>query len=331
MSMKVRIVETGEIVEFDDEYALRMIEQGKATLYSGSAEGAATFETGAILAPVNADVFTEEKRCHVYRNSEEALAGLTEMGFTSADQIWKGVVAYFDAEPAPNRLIVSCYPKTETAAQAMAALRGIRDDFYGVVYAGVTADDAIKSGMDYIETNDLKKIMFWHEPYPVSYAVDDYNLCKYFFDKKSDRFLPVFVNQPNQSCKLMGIAMGLRNANPDKWFTLRGIDLGYGMRQGVSEEDVIALQKVNCNVVIACGHYHAAATYNTGILHKGIVSSGKRYEDVLAEDLAAAGLQVPERDEEKIAEHELKYDMYIQLHCRINTLERAAETASSGT
>lgn len=329
--MKVRIIETGAVVELEDDYALRMIEQGKATLYSGSAEGVAIFETGAILTPVNTDVFTEEKRCHVYRNSEEATTGLAEMGFTSADQVWKGVVKYFEATPTPNRLIVSCYPKTETGAQAMAALRAIRDDFYGFYYAGVTDDDNIKGIVSYVETNQLRKIMFCPIPNPVSYAVGADGLCKYFFDQQSDRYFPIYVSQTSTVALAMGVAMGLRNAYPDKWFTMRMVDPAPAYATILSEAEVVALQGVNCNAFLGMGHYHGTGTAGFRGLHKGILSSGKRYEDKLAEDLAACGLPVPERDAEKIEQFELQCDMYVQLHSRIDTLERAAETVSSGT
>lgn len=327
--MKVRIVETGAVVELEDDYALRMIEQGKAVLYSGDSAGAAAFETGAILTPVNADVYTDAKRCNVYRNSEEALAGLTEMGFNSSSQPWKAVVKYFGATPAPNRLIVSCYPKTETGAQAMAALRAIRDDFYGFDYAGVTDDDNIKGIVAYVEANQLRKIMFCSIPNPVSYAIGNDGLCKYFFDQKSDRFMPIYASQPSDAAAMMGLAMGLRNAHAVEWFTMRFEKLGDVPPQNISASDLYSLQALNCNayVVIAAFVTGSGITYNKRVLDKGVLSSGKEYADVLSADLASAGIGALKKDQAAVERQTEQMDIIQMFNMRLKRLE----TATSGT
>ena len=327
--MKVRIIETGAVVELEDDYALRMIEQGKAVLYSGDSAGAAAFETGAILAPVNADKYTDAKRCHEYHTSEEALAGLTEMGFTTSDQVWKSVVKYFSVDPVPNRLIVSIYPKTETGAVAMATLREIRDDFYGCQYSGVTDDDNLKGIVDYIETNHLKKVLFCPIPNPVSYAIGNDGLCKYFFDQQSDRFMPIYASQPSDATALMGLAMGLRNIHPAEWFTMRFAKLGEVPPQNISASDLYSLQALNCNayIVIAAFVTGSGITWNKRVLDRGVLSSGKEYADVLSADLASVGIGALKKDQDAVDRQTELMDIIQQFNMRLKRLE----TAASGT
>ena len=335
--MKVRIIETGAVVELEDDYALRMIEQGRAVLYSGDSAGAAAFETGAILTPVNTNVFTEEKRCHVYRNSEEALAGLTEMGFTSADQLWKNIVKYFAVDPAPNRLVVSCYPKTENCAQAMAALRSIRDDFYGFAYAGVTDDDSIKGVVDYVMENSLKKIMFCSIPNPVTYAIATDGLLKHFYDQECDRFIGLYASQASDMSALMGLAMGLLNASPGERIILRHNNGALNISQSnLDGADIAKIENLNGNLVIniSCRMPDAGIPMLKQVIDKGIVSSGKQYEDVLYADMIAAGENVPLKNETAVKAFLDSADALMQTEMRLRNLEtrvKNLETAASGT
>ena len=328
--MRIRIIETDAVVEYEDEYALRLIEQGRAEKYDGESVGDAgiMFETGAFICPYDFNGYTEELRCHLFTGKEAALAWLESIGYKTNTKclIYNAVNGYFSQKPAPGRVIISFCPWTETGAEAIAALLAIRDDFYGMVVP-ISSDvspnteqhaahiNFIKSIVSYITDNHMAKMMFGVVGSWVDYAPDDPSgLAKYYFDHPNDHVMAIVGNTIGAGM-CMGTAMGLRHANGDKWFTLKGKGSNGSM---FSEEKIVQCNRVNGNLMIYATLTNGTAIFS--IFYRGVVSSGKQYEDVLAADLAAAGLKVPVKDEEAWEEYSTMIEQYVQLYARLRTL-----------
>ena len=90
-----------------------------------------SFDTGLLLVQENP--FFDTHRLHSYGSAEEAVAGLTDMGFQPTSEAYKAAIKYFAASPAPSRLLFSCYPATETLSQALDAVLDRTAEFYGIM------------------------------------------------------------------------------------------------------------------------------------------------------------------------------------------------------
>ena len=77
----------------------------------------ATFDTGLLL--VKDSSYAASKRLKSYANSSEAAAGLIADGFSASTEAYKAAQKYFAASPSPSRLLVSCYPTSESPVQAL--------------------------------------------------------------------------------------------------------------------------------------------------------------------------------------------------------------------
>ena len=99
----------------------------------------ASFDTGLILIKdVN---YTDARRLAAVDDSAAAVSQLTAWGFTSATEAYKAAVKYFAASPSPSRLLLSCYPTSETPVQALTAVLDVTASFYGIAF-GQTETDA---------------------------------------------------------------------------------------------------------------------------------------------------------------------------------------------
>ena len=106
-----------------------------------SSEPAASWDTGLLL--VKDSSYTAEKRLHSYASASEAAAGMAADGFASSTEAYKAAQKYFAASPSPARLLVSCYPSSESLSDALNAVLALRSDFYGVALADSCMDAAL--------------------------------------------------------------------------------------------------------------------------------------------------------------------------------------------
>lgn len=89
-----------------------------------------SWDTGLLL--VKDSDFTDEKRLRSYASSADAAAGLIADGFDDSTEAYKAALKYFASSPSSERLLVSCYPASETSAEALDAVLVLTSDFYGV-------------------------------------------------------------------------------------------------------------------------------------------------------------------------------------------------------
>ena len=103
-----------------------------------SAARPTAFDTGLLL--VKDSSYAAAKRLKSYANSSEAAAGLIADGFSASTEAYKAAQKYFAASPSPSRLLVSCYPTSESPVQALDAVLDVTSDFYGVTLSDTRTD-----------------------------------------------------------------------------------------------------------------------------------------------------------------------------------------------
>ena len=74
-----------------------------------------SWDTGLLL--VKDASFADAKRLRTYVNSTEAATGMTADGFDNTTEAYKAAQKYFASSPSPGRLLVSCYPASETPVE----------------------------------------------------------------------------------------------------------------------------------------------------------------------------------------------------------------------
>ena len=118
----------------------------------------ASFDTGLLL--IRDASFVAAHRLAVCDSPSAALSQLTAWGFASSSDPYKSAVKYFAASPAPSRLLLSCYPASESLAQALGAVLDITASFYGVVL-GQTETDARMLALDELISGLDRPLMFF--------------------------------------------------------------------------------------------------------------------------------------------------------------------------
>ena len=78
--------------------------------------GVRSFDTGLLL--IRDANFAASRRLASCDSSAAALSQLASWGFTDASDPYRSAAKYFAASPAPSRLLLSCYPSSETPAAA---------------------------------------------------------------------------------------------------------------------------------------------------------------------------------------------------------------------
>ena len=123
-----------------------------------SATQPTSFDTGALL--VKDSSYAAVKRLRSYANSTEAAAGLIADGFPVSSEPYKAAQKYFAASPSPGRLLVSCYPNSESPVQALDALLEKTEDFYGVALADSRTDAEVLALAEHLAGLDKPAMLF---------------------------------------------------------------------------------------------------------------------------------------------------------------------------
>ena len=241
-----------------------------------------SFDTGLLL--IKDANFTSSKRLKSYMSATAAAAGLVADGFNTSTEAYKAAIKYFAQSPAPGKLLVSCYPSSETPAQALSAVLDATSDFYGVCL-GASETDANILALD-LAVSALEKPCMLFLPLTGTPAavVQDNSLLDTLFSRSTKRVIATYAAALSDAAAVMGCAMGLQLANGASSFALC-----YKTLQGVEPSDLTqaqidAIQAKNGNVFVT-------RNYSFHLLEKGTTPSGYRYDEVLYMDMIAADLQ----------------------------------------
>ena len=230
-----------------------------------SSASPASFDTGLLL--IRDASFVAAHRLAVCDSPSAALSQLTAWGFASSSDPYKAAVKYFAASPSPSRLLLSCYPSSESLAEALSAVLDI-----------MLALDEFISGLD-------RPLMFF---VPVigsaSSVVASGSLLQTLSGRASKRAVPFFCAAVSDAAALMGTAMGLELSHPASAFALCYKTINGIQPSALTETEADAIKALNGNVYLTRGYTHL-------LLEKGTVSSGARYDEILYLDKIADDLQ----------------------------------------
>ena len=249
---------------------------------SRSVASSSAFDTGLLL--VQDTNFTTARRLQTYLSAEGAVAGLTEMGFAADSEVVAAVGKYFGVEPAPSRLLVSCYPGSETPAQALAAVLDLTPAFYGVCLGQEETKETVMALAAAIDASNVPMVLFVPVVGTPAEAVDANGLLAALKGTGTSRAVGLYCEEVSDAAALMGLAMGLELSHPDTAFALC-----YKALQGLETSDLTesqaeAIKGLNGNVYLTRGYTHQ-------LLERGTAASGARYDEVLYLDRIAADLQ----------------------------------------
>lgn len=240
------------------------------------------FDTGLLL--VKDSSFTAAKRLKAYTSGTDAAAGLIADGFAATTEAYKSAVKYFAASPAPGKLLVSCYPSTETPAQALAAVLNETADFYGVALGAAETDERILALEAAVSAGEKPCMLFMQLSGTPAQAVADHSLLHTLHDRSSKRTVATYASALSDAAAVMGTAMGLQLANPGSAFALCYKTV-YGMVPSeLTQTQIDAIQELGGNVYVT-------RNYSFHLLEKGSTPSGYRYDEILYMDMIAADLQ----------------------------------------
>ncbi|MCR5566108.1 MAG: DUF3383 domain-containing protein [Clostridiales bacterium] len=248
-----------------------------------SSASPASFNTGLIL--VKDANFTVSRRLQTYNSALEAAEGMAGLGFGANTEPYKSAVKYFAASPAPGRLLVSCYPASETLSQALDAVLDQTASFYGVMVtdSSCTASDWLTFAQ-YVESLSVPLMLFVPVTGTVASAIAANSVLDKLHGNQIKRALPFYCSAVSSCAAVMGTAMGLELSHKGSAFALC-----YKMIQGIqpsslTQSEVDSLKVLGCNVYVARGYSHP-------LLENGSVSNGQRYDEVLYVDKIAEDLQ----------------------------------------
>ena len=240
------------------------------------------FDTGLLL--VKDSNYTAAKRLKSYASSAEAAAGLVADGFPASTEAYKAAQKYFAASPSPARLLVSCYPASESPVQALDAVLDETSDFYGVALADSRTDAELLALDTHI--SGLEKPLVLFLPLlgtPAAVAAAD-SLLDRLFAAVSRRVIATYAAAVSDAAAVMGTAMGLQAAHAASAFSLCYKPVGGIQPSALTQSQVDAIQALNGNVYVTRGYTHH-------LLEKGSTPSGYRYDEVLYLDMIAQDLQ----------------------------------------
>ncbi len=238
-----------------------------------------SFDTGLLLVPDPS--YTDERQLLEYASGEEAAAGLSGLGFGTDSEPYQAALKYFAAVPAPDRLLVSCYPADGSAAGALNAAAEQTPDFYGVMPCAALADGELTELAACAEALPVPVVLFA----PVlSCSAEENGTLDLLYRGQYKRTLPFCCGSVSDCAAVMGTAMGLELAHQDSAFALCYKRVNGIRPASLAQSLADGIKRKNGNIYVARGYTHF-------LLENGTVANGQRYDEVLYIDKIAEDLQ----------------------------------------
>lgn len=242
-----------------------------------------SFDTGLLL--VKDTNFAAARRLQTYDSAAAATAGLASLGFAATSEAYKSAVKYFAASPAPSRLLVSCYPSSESVTQALDAVLDQTASFYGVMPCDAIASAADWLGFaQHVEALSQPLMLFVPVTGSVTSATTANGVMDKLYQAQIKRALPFYCSSISDCAALLGTAMGLELSHKASAFALCYKTLNGIVPSDLTQSQVESIKALNGNVYVTRGYTHI-------LLENGTVSSGLRYDEVLYIDKIAEDLQ----------------------------------------
>ena len=242
----------------------------------------ASFDTGLLL--VKDTSYADARRLQSYGSASEAAAGLTALGFGSSSEPYKAAVKYFAASPAPSRLLVSCYPVSESLSDALDAVLDRTASFYGVLACDAQTAAGWLLFAQHAEALPVPLMLFVPVTGTVSSAIAEDGILDKLHGAQLKRALPFYCSAVSDCAAVMGTAMGLELSHKGSAFALCYKTVNGVVPSDLTQTEVDSLKALCCNVYVARGYTHY-------LLENGTTASGRRYDEVLYVDKIARDLQ----------------------------------------
>ena len=242
----------------------------------------ASFDTGLLL--IRDTNYTANRRLAAVDDSAVAVSQLAAWGFDDASEAYKAAVKYFAASPSPSRLLLSCYPSSETLAQALGAVLDMTASFYGIAFGQAETDARVLALDEFVAGLDRPLMLFVPVIGTAASVVASGSLLQELYARRSKRAVPFFCAAVSDAAALMGTAMGLELSHPASAFALCYKTISGIQPSSLTETEADAVKALNGNVYLTRGYTHL-------LLEKGTVSSGARYDEILYLDKIADELQ----------------------------------------
>ncbi len=247
-----------------------------------SAAQPTSFDTGLLL--VKDTNYAAARRLKSYASSAEAAAGLVADGFSASTEAYKAAQKYFAASPSPSRLLVSCYPTSESPVQALDAVLDTTSDFYGVALADSRTDAELLALDTHISGLDKPLMLFLPLIGTPAAVVAANSLLNQLHAAGTKRVIATYAAAGSDAAAVMGTAMGLQAAHAASAFALCYKPVGGIQPSALTQSQVDAIQNLGGNVYVTRGYTHT-------LLEKGGTPSLWRYDEVLYLDMIAGDLQ----------------------------------------
>lgn len=241
-----------------------------------------SWDTGLLL--VKDASFNAEKRVRVYASGAEAAAGLIADGFAASTEAYKAAQKYFAASPSPSRLLVSCYPTSESPTAALDAVLQIRSDFYGIALADSYPDADLLALDTHIAALEKPAMLFLALTGTASSVVATDSLLDKLHAAASRRVIATFTSAISDAAAVMGAAMGQQLAHSASAFSLCYKTVGGMQPSTLTQAQADAIEALGGNMYVTRGYTHT-------LLEKGSTPSGSRYDEVLYLDMISFDLQ----------------------------------------
>ena len=241
-----------------------------------------SWDTGLLL--VKDAAFADAKRLRTYANSTEAAAGMTTDGFDSSSEVYKAAQKYFASSPSPGRLLVSCYPASESPVEALDAVLQLTSDFYGIALADTRTDAELLALDTHLTGLDKPAMLFLALIGTAAETVATDSLLDKLHAAGSRRVIATFAAAVSDAAAVMGCAMGQQSAHNSSAFSLCYKTVGGMQPSTLTQAQVEAIEALGGNVYVTRGYTHT-------LLEKGSTPSGYRFDEVLYLDMIAEDLQ----------------------------------------
>ena len=241
-----------------------------------------SWETGLLL--VKDSAFTNDKRIRSYASSADAAAGLTDDGFDSSTEAYKAALKYFASSPSPERLLVSCYPTSETPVEALDAVLALTSDFYGIALADTRTDAELLALNTHLAGLDKPAMLFLALCGTASSVVAINSLLDKLHSAGSRRVIATYATAVSDAAAVMGCAMGQQAAHASSAFSLCYKGIGGMLPSTLTQTQVDGIENLGGNVYVTRGYTHT-------LFERGSTPSGYRYDEVLYLDMIAEDLQ----------------------------------------
>ena len=236
-----------------------------------------SYDVGLIIAPPTTTLTTT-----VRAKTYTSLADIVADGYADSSDTYKAAAKYFGTDPAPSALVIGVID-SETVAVALAAIRDVNPDWYGVYMVGAT-DSNIADIVSYLNSIN-HGMLFFGKTGTVSSMTDGSSAFSTLLAGGSKRYCGLYTSGTvDEAAALMGATMGYSNTYGSTMWALCYKKVVGLTANPLTQSEVTSLEAVHANVYVTRGR-------NLTVLERGFTGSVLRVDEVIALDKIKGDIQ----------------------------------------